>query len=94
MISEADLRLWWLALALAAVVVVVVVVLLALIVRTAGRIHRVVADVWTCGTHIAANTVTIALLRRTNYLAGELLDSAGRIARATGRVRRAAGREA
>jgi hypothetical protein len=94
MISETDLWLWWLALALAAVVVVVVGVLLGMIVRTAGRIHRTVADIWTGGTHIAANTVTIALLQRTNYLAGELLGSAGRIARGTGRIRRATGRGA
>jgi hypothetical protein len=90
--SDEDLELWWLAVPLSAVVVVVVAVLLELIVRTAQRIHRAVADIWTGGTHIAQNTVTIALLQRTNYLAGELLGSAGRIARATARLRRATGR--
>ena len=92
MLSDTDLQLWWLAVALAAVVVVVVAVLLEWIARTAHRIHRAVADIWTGGTHIAQNTVTIALLQRTNYLAGELLGSAGRIARATARIRRATGR--
>ena len=87
-----DVQLWWLALGLAAVVVLVVAVLLELIVRTAQRIHQAVADIWTGGTHIAQNTVTLALLQRTNYLAGELLGSAGRIARATARIRRATGR--
>ena len=87
-----DVELWWLALGLAALVVLVVAVLLELIVRTAHRIHQAVSDIWTGGTHIAQNTVTIALLQRTNYLAGELLGSAGHIARASARIRRATGR--
>ena len=92
MLSDTDLLLWWLAVALAGVVVAVVAVLLEWIVRTAHRIHRAVSDIWTGGTHIAQNTVTIALLQRTNYLAGELLGSAGHIARASARIRRATGR--
>jgi hypothetical protein len=92
MLSDTDLQLWWVAIALAAVVVVVVAVLLELIVRTTHRIHQAVSDIWTGGTHIAQNTVTIALLQRANYLAGELLGSAGRIAQATSRIRRATGR--
>ena len=92
MLSDPDLQLWWLAVALAGVVVVVVAVLLEWIVRMAHRIHRTVSDIWTGGTHIAQNTVTIALLERTNYLAGELLGSAGHIARASARLRRATGR--
>ena len=91
MISDTDLQLWWLAVVLAAVVVVVVAVLLEWIVRTAHRIHRTVSDIWTGGTHIAQNTVTIALLQRTNFLARGLLTSAGRIAAASGRIRRASG---
>ncbi len=90
--SDADLQLWWLAVGLGVVVVIVVAVLLRLIVRTAGRIHQAVADIWTGGKQIAGNTVTIALLQRTNYLAGELLGSAGHIAKASGRIRRATGR--
>ena len=87
-----DVQLWWLALGLAVVVVLVVAVLLELIVRTAHHIHQAVSDIWTGGTHIAQNTVTIALLRRTNYLAGEVLQSAGRIAAASGRIRQSTGR--
>ena len=87
-----DEQLWWLALGLAAVVVVVVAVLLELVVRTAHHIHQTVADIWIGGTHIAQNTVTIALLGRTNDLAKELLRSAGRIAAAAGRIRRTTGR--
>ena len=90
--SDAALELWWLALGLAALVVVVVVILLELILRTAHRIHQAVADIWTGGTHIAQNTVTLALLQRTNFLARELLRSAGRIAVASARIRRATGR--
>jgi hypothetical protein len=82
-----DIELWWLALGLAVVVVVVVAVLLELIVRSAHRIHQTVANVWIAGTHIAQNTVTLALLQRTNYLARELLQSAGRIAAAVRRLR-------
>jgi hypothetical protein len=92
MISETDIMLWWLALGLAAVAVLVVAALLELIGRTARRIHQAVSDVWTVGTHIAQNTVTIALLQRTNYLAGELLRSAGRIVAASSRIRQVTGR--
>lgn len=84
---------WWIALGLTAVVALVVAVLLELIVRTARKIHRGVSQIWTGGTHIAANTVTIAVLQQTNHLAGALLDSAGGIARAAGRIRRATGGE-
>ena len=87
-----DVQLWWLALALAAVVVLVVAALLELITRTAHRSHEAVSDVWTGGTHIAQNTVTLALLQRTNFLAKGLLRSAGRIAAAAGRIRQATGR--
>jgi len=95
MVSDATIQLWWLvALGLAVVVVVVVAVLLELIVRTAWRIHRAVADIWIGGKQIAANTVTIALLQGTNFLAGSLLRSAGQIAKDSRRIRRATGREA
>jgi uncharacterized membrane protein len=92
MISDTDIQLWWLALGLGLVVVLVVAVLLELVVRTAHRIHQAVSDIWTGGTHIAQNTVTLALLQRTNYLARALLQSAGRIAAASGRIREATGR--
>jgi hypothetical protein len=89
MLSDTDVQLWWLALALAVVVVVVVTVLLRLITQTAHRIHQAVSNIWTGGTHIAQNTVTLALLQQTNDLAKKLLDSAGRIAAASGRIRQA-----
>ena len=91
MISDANIQLWWLAVGLAVVVVFVVAVLLELIVRSAQRIHHAVSNIWTGGTLIAQNTVTIALLQRTNFLALGLLRSASRIAAASGRIRRATG---
>ena len=87
-----DVQLWWVALGVAAVVLVVVTILLEMIVRTAHSIHQGVSDVWTCGTQIAQNTVTLASLQRTNYLARALLRSASRIAAASARIRQATGR--
>ena len=91
MISDTSIQLWWLAIGIAVVVVVVVAVLLELIVRSTHRIHRAVANIWTGGKLIAQNTVTIALLQRTNFLAGAMLRSAGRIAAASGRIRQVTG---
>ena len=83
--------LWWeIALALTVVVLLVVAVLLELVIGSTKRIQSVVKDIWFGGTRIASNTVTIALLRETNVLAGQLLASAGRIAEASSRIRRAA----
>lgn len=84
--------LWTVALVVSVVVVLVVTVLLHLILRTARRIHVLVSRIWTGGTHIAANTVNIAHLERTNFLAGSLLASAAGIASAAGRIRKATAR--
>lgn len=80
---------WVLALVVAAVVLVVVAVLLQLILVTARRIHGLVGNIWTGGKRIAANTVNIAQLGRTNYLAAALLASAGNIASAAERIGKA-----
>ena len=75
-VSHDTIVLWWeIALALTVVVLLVVAVLLELVIRTTKRIHTVVHDIWFGGTRIAANTVTIALLRQTNVLAGEPFDA-------------------
>jgi len=90
-VSHDTIVLWWsVALALTVVVLIVVAVLLERIIRSTKRIHGVVRDIWYGGTRIASNTVTLALLRRTNDLAATLLASAGRIAEASTRIRRAA----
>ena len=80
---------WVLALVLGVVVLGVVVTLLQMILMTARRIHATVSDIWTGGTHIAANTVNVAHLKRTNHLAGSLLRSASSIASAAERIRKA-----
>lgn len=80
---------WVAALILAALVLVVVSVLLQLILASARRIHGLVEDIWTGGKRIAANTVNIAQLERTNFLATVLLESAGNIASAAERISKA-----
>jgi len=70
---------WWISLAVGAVVILVVALLLTLVVRTARDINAVAAQIWLAGKHVANNTVHIALLNRTNQIAGEILDAAGGI---------------
>ncbi len=82
---------WILSLVVAFVVVIVVAVLLELIVRTARGIRALVYSIWIGGKRIAANTVTIALLRETNDLAGKILGSASEIAKASSRIRQLTG---
>jgi hypothetical protein len=88
-LSPEDQTRWVVALAVAVVVVLVVTALLQAILVTARRIHRLVSDIWTGGTHIAGNTVNIAHLARTNHLASALLESAGSIAAAAERIGKA-----
>jgi hypothetical protein len=80
-------QLWIVSLIVAVVVVIVVAVLLELIVRTARQINELVHQIWIGGKRIAANTVTLALLRETNDLAGRILGSASEIAKASSRIR-------
>ena len=80
-------QLWIISLIIAVVVVLVVAVVLEFIVRTARQINELVHQIWTGGTHIAQNTVTLALLRDTNDLAGKILGSASEIAKAASRIR-------
>ena len=84
-------QLWILSLVLAVVVVIVVAVLLEMIVRTAGGINELGHSIWIGGKRIAANTVTIALLRETNDLAGKILGSASEIAKASSKIRQLTG---
>jgi len=72
--------LWWITLGIAALVVLVVAALLVWIARTAERIDAHARDVWTAGTAIAANTVQIWQLQKTNETAGEILRTARGIA--------------
>jgi hypothetical protein len=80
-------QLWIVSLIAAIVVVLVVAVVLELIVRTVHQINELVQQIWYGGTRIAQNTVTLALLRDTNDLAGKILGSASEIAKAASRIR-------
>lgn len=83
-ISAADVEgIWTLTLVIYAVVVVVVATVLTLIVVTARRIHAGVSAIWTVGQKVANNTIHIALLERTNHLAGQILSSAKGVLTAT-----------
>ena len=84
-------QLWIFSLVVAVVVVIVVAVLLEMIVRTARGIEAAVHAIWIGGKRIAGNTVTIALLRETNDVAGKILGSASEIAKATSRIRQVTG---
>ena len=76
-------QVWLVSLAVFVVVLLVVAALLTLILSTAKRIHGGVSAIWNAGQRVANNTVQLALLDRTNHLAGRMLASAVRIAAAT-----------
>jgi hypothetical protein len=83
MTPEAVQQVWVVSLAVFVVVLLVVAVLLTLILRTAKQIHGGVSAIWNVGQKVANNTVHLALLDRTNHVAGKILESAGRVAAAT-----------
>lgn len=74
------IELWWLTLAIAAVVIVVVAILLVWIAAAAERIDRHALAIWEAGKGIAANTVQIWQLQKTNETASEILRTAQDIA--------------
>lgn len=71
--------LWLVSIVILLVVTVVVAFLLNMILKTATTIDSVVADIWTNGKMVAANTIQIPLLRETNRLAGGILNTALKI---------------
>lgn len=86
MSEEAIRNVWILSLAVFTIVLAVVAVLLMLILRTSRDIHAGVSAIWTAGQKVANNTIHLALLQKTNYVAGRILASAGNIAQATGAI--------
>jgi hypothetical protein len=80
-------QFWIISLVAAVTVVIVVAFVLELIVRTARQINELVHQIWKGGARIAQNTVTLALLRDTNDLAGKILGSASEIAKGVSRIR-------
>lgn len=85
--AETVQRVWTVSLVIFAVVLVVVAILLTLIVREAQRIKAGVSEIWNVGQRIANNTIHIALLEKTNHLAGGTLQSAGGVVQATAAVK-------
>ena len=73
-------QFWWLVLGIGLVVILVVAVLLILIVQAANRIDQHAQAIWNVGKNIAANTVQIWQLQKTNATAGEILATAQTIA--------------
>ncbi len=72
--------LWLATLGIALVVVLIVAALLIWIARAAERIDAHALAIWTVGKSIAANTVQIWHLQKTNETAGEILATARTIA--------------
>ncbi len=60
---------WWLILAVGVAVVLVVAIMLAIIIVSARRIEHAAGDIWVAGKQIAANTVHIWQLTKTNETA-------------------------
>jgi hypothetical protein len=87
MTEETVVRVWVTTLVIYAVVLVVVTALLTLIVREARKIREGVSEIWNVGQKIANNTIHIALLEKTNQIAGRILQSAGGVVGATAAVR-------
>ena len=86
MTPETIQQVWILSLVIFTVVLIVVAVLLTLILRTAKQIRAGVSAIWNAGQRVANNTIHLALLDRTNHIAGQILRSAGGVAAATGAI--------
>jgi hypothetical protein len=87
MSPRAVYTVWGVSLVVGVVVLVVVAVLLELIRRTARDIQTTVGDIWTAGKGVANNTIHIALLHRTNFFGGRILDAATGILGAASAIR-------
>ena len=84
--ADTVVRIWGLSLAIFFVVVAVVAFLLLQIFRGAQAVHDVVADIWTVGQKVANNTIHVALLKRTNAVAGRILAAATGVVHATAAI--------
>ena len=87
MTAEPVERVWITSLVIFGVVLVVVAILLTLIVREARRIKAGVSEIWNVGQGIANNTIHIALLGKTNHVAGQILESARGVVGATAAIK-------
>lgn len=75
---------WWLSILIALVVTVVVALLLTLVKRTASQILEGASAIWTHGQLVANDTIQIPIfLKKTNHVAGQILETATQIVSAT-----------
>lgn len=79
-------KVWIITLVIYFVVLLVVATLLTLILHTARDIRSGVSAIWNVGQKIANNTIHIALLHKTNVVAGQILASAVGVVNATARI--------
>jgi hypothetical protein len=80
-------QVWTISLVIFFVVVAVVAFLLLQILRGAQAVRAGVSDIWTVGQKVANNTIHIALLTRTNAVAGQILASAVGVVHATAAIK-------
>jgi hypothetical protein len=80
-------QIWITSLVVYFVVVGVVAFLLLQILRGAQAVRAGVSDIWTVGQKVANNTIHIALLRKTNAVAGKILASAVGVVHATAAIK-------
>lgn len=85
--AEAVRQVWIASLVIFFVVVGVVAFLLLQILRGAQAIRSGVSDIWTVGQKVANNTIHIALLHKTNAVAGRILTSAVGVVHATAAIK-------
>lgn len=86
--ADAIAQVWTISIVIYLVVVAVVAFLLLMILKTARAIRGGVSDIWTVGQKVANNTIHIALLNRTNDVAGAILASATGVVHATAAIDR------
>ena len=80
------MTLWKISWAVGALVVLIVAALLLTIIAAARSIDRRANEIWIAGKQIAANTVSIWLLQKTNAVAGDILTTAKGIAAGAGAI--------
>jgi hypothetical protein len=87
--AETAERYWLISLASGVVIIGAVAALLHRLASAAEQIQAGVHQVWLSGKRIAANTVHIPLLIRTNQVAGDILEATDRVAQVADRIEKA-----
>ncbi len=81
-----SITIWTYSLIAGAIVILIVAALLIAIVLTARKIDDHARDIWQAGKLIAGNTVSIWMLKDTNVVAGDILNTAQSIAGVAGEI--------